>query len=117
MNSPIDAQGTGAIPAALGWIESAMLGTIATAIAVVAVAAIGLLMLAGRIDSRRAARVILGCFVLFGASSIAAGIMHSIGRGEVAAGQLAPPPPVYPSNSPAAPNTDPYAGAAVPPRR
>lgn len=40
----------------------------------VAVASIGFLMLTGRIEPRRAGRVVLDCFILFGASAIAAGI-------------------------------------------
>ena len=53
-----------------------LLGTIATVVAVIAVAAVGFMMLTGRINWRYGATVIVGCFVLFGASSIVAGI-HS----------------------------------------
>ena len=51
-----------------------MLGTVATTVAVIAVAAVGFMMLTGRINWRYGAVVILGCFVLFGATSIVAGI-------------------------------------------
>ena len=64
----------GAIPAAVRWIESAMLGSVATAIATIAVASIGYLAFTGRIDFRRSAQVIFGCFILFGAPVIAAGL-------------------------------------------
>lgn len=53
-----------------------MLGTFATVAAVIAVATVGFMMLTGRINWRYGVTVILGCFVLFGASSIVAGI-HS----------------------------------------
>jgi type IV secretion system protein VirB2 len=50
------------------------MGTVATVAAVVAVAVVGMMMLTGRINWRYGASVILGCFVLFGAASIVAGI-------------------------------------------
>jgi type IV secretion system protein VirB2 len=111
-----------AFAAAVQWLESTILGTVATAIAVIAVASVGFLLLSGRVDVRRAAQVIFGCFILFGASSIAAGIMRAVNAdGSPAEIQAAPlPPPIYP---PAAPQTrpaaaayDPYAGAALPSR-
>ena len=110
------------IGSALGWIEGTVLGTVATAVAVIAVAWIGFLMLSGRIDVRRAAHVILGCFIVFGASIMAAGIHSAIAGGEsdAATTEIAPPP-YYPLASAAAPQAgpsgyDPYAGAAVPRR-
>ena len=107
---------------ALGWIEHTALGTVAIAVAVIAVGWIGFLMLSGRIDVRRAARVILGCFIIFGASTITAGIQAAIfGREQSAADhvEVAPPPPAYPAApAQAAPSSyDPYAGAGLPPTR
>jgi type IV secretion system protein VirB2 len=69
-----DPQGSGAIIGAVHWLEGTLLGTVATVAAVIAVAVVGFMMLTGRIDWRRGAIVILGCFVLFGATSIVAGI-------------------------------------------
>jgi type IV secretion system protein VirB2 len=69
-----DPAGSGAIVGAVHWIEGTLLGTVATVVAVVAVAAVGFLMLTGRLNWRYGATVILGCFVLFGAASIVAGI-------------------------------------------
>jgi len=40
----------------------------------IAIAAVGFLMLTGRINWRHGAIVIVGCFILFGAASIVAGI-------------------------------------------
>ncbi|WP_259467664.1 TrbC/VirB2 family protein [Sphingomonas sp. PP-F2F-G114-C0414] len=71
---PGDPQGSGAIIGAVNWLEGTLLGTVATVAAVIAVAVVGFMMLTGRIDWRRGAVVILGCFVLFGATSIVAGI-------------------------------------------
>jgi len=62
------------ICAALYWLQSVLLGPIATTIAVIAVASLGFLMLSGRVDIRRAAQVAVGCFIIFGASTIAQGI-------------------------------------------
>lgn len=58
-----------------------MLGTVATVIAVIAVAVVGFMMLTGRMNWRYGASVILGCFILFGAASIVAGIQSAAGGG------------------------------------
>jgi len=72
-----DPDGSGAIVAAIAWLQGTLLGTIATVVAVIAVASVGFMMLTGRINWRYGATVILGCFILFGASSIVAGIHSS----------------------------------------
>jgi type IV secretion system protein VirB2 len=69
-----DPQGSGVIIGAARWVQGTLLGTVATVVAVVAVAVVGFLMLTGRMNWRYGAVVILGCFVLFGAASIVAGI-------------------------------------------
>jgi len=51
-----------------------LLGTFATVAAVIAIAAVGFMMLTGRINWRHGAVVVLGCFILFGAASIVGGI-------------------------------------------
>ena len=77
-----DPAGSGVIVSAVRWLEGTLLGTIATVVAVIAVASVGFLMLTGRINWRYGATVILGCFILFGAASIVAGIQStaSLGR-------------------------------------
>jgi type IV secretion system protein VirB2 len=72
-----DPQGSGVLVSAMHWLEGTLLGTVATVVAVIAVAAVGLLMLTGRISWRYGATVILGCFILFGAASIVAGIQST----------------------------------------
>ena len=69
-----DPAGSGPIVAALSWLQGTLLGNVATAIAVMAVAAIGFMMLTGRLNWRFGATVIIGVFILFGAASIVAGI-------------------------------------------
>ena len=70
----IDPAGSGVVVGALGWLQGTLLGTVATVVAVMAVAAVGFMMLTGRLNWRYGATVILGCFILFGASAIVAGI-------------------------------------------
>ena len=69
-----DPQGSGPIVGALAWLQGTLLGTVATTVAVMAVAAIGFMMLTGRMNWRFGATVIIGVFILFGAASIVAGI-------------------------------------------
>jgi type IV secretion system protein VirB2 len=71
-----DPTGSGVLVSAVGWLQGTLLGTVATVAAVIAIATVGFMMLTGRINWRYGATVILGCFILFGASSIVAGI-HS----------------------------------------
>ncbi len=71
---PVDPEGSGAIIRAVDWLQGTLLGTVATVVAVIAVAAVGFAMLTGRINWRHGSIVILGCFILFGATSIVAGI-------------------------------------------
>jgi type IV secretion system protein VirB2 len=72
-----DPQGSGVLVGAARWVQGTLLGSVATVVAVIAVAVVGLLMLTGRINWRHGAVVILGCFVLFGAASIVAGIQSA----------------------------------------
>jgi type IV secretion system protein VirB2 len=71
-----DPAGSGVFVSAVSWLQGTLLGTVATVAAVIAVACVGFMMLTGRINWRYGATVILGCFILFGAASIVAGI-HS----------------------------------------
>jgi len=72
-----DPAGSGPIVAALGWLQGTLLGNVATAVAVMAVAAVGFMMLTGRMNWRFGATVIVGCFVLFGAGAIVSGIQSA----------------------------------------
>ncbi len=76
-----DPEGSGAIVGALHWIQGTLLGTTATVVAVIAVAFCGYMMLTGRLNWRHGAAVILGCFILFGATSIVAGIQTAANGG------------------------------------
>jgi type IV secretion system protein VirB2 len=58
-----------------------MLGNVATAVAVMAVAAVGFGMLTGRMNWRFGASVIIGVFIIFGAATIVAGIQSAAAVG------------------------------------
>ena len=77
-----DPAGSGVLVSAVRWLEGTLLGTVATVVAVIAVASVGFLMLTGRINWRYGATVILGCFILFGAASIVAGIQSTATLGQ-----------------------------------
>jgi len=77
-----DPAGSGVLVSAVRWLQGTLLGTVATVVAVIAVATVGLLMLTGRINWRYGATVILGCFILFGAASIVAGIQSTASLGQ-----------------------------------
>ena len=105
------------LPAVL-WVQGILLGNIATTIAVVTVASIGFAMLTGRVDLRRGGTIILGCFIVFGASTIANGLRNAAQSPNTLSSQNAPaPPPAFAQptrTGAAATGYDPYAGASVP---
>jgi type IV secretion system protein VirB2 len=69
-----DPAGSSPLLAAAEWVQGTLLGNLATTAAVIAVAVVGFLMLTGRIEWRRGLTVIVGCFIIFGAAAIVAGI-------------------------------------------
>ena len=76
-----DPAGSGVIVGAVHWVQGTLLGTVATVVAVIAVAVVGFMMLTGRLNWRYGATVILGCFILFGATTIVAGIQGAAAGG------------------------------------
>ena len=119
MHNLTDPQGV-ALVAGARWIEGVLLGSVGTAIAVLAVGWLGVMILTGRLAARRALAVVLGCFFLFGSATVAAGLRA------LAAEVWTPPfqsqvrenfdPDWKPAPlTPAV--ADPYAGASVPVQR
>jgi type IV secretory pathway VirB2 component (pilin) len=114
-----DPAGSSVLVAAASWLQATLLGTVATTIAVIAVASIGFMMLSGRVNVRHGLTVIGGSFILFGATSIVAGL-QSLAPVQIAAAPVpyiaapivAAPPVAAPP--PASGGYDPYAGASVP---
>jgi type IV secretory pathway VirB2 component (pilin) len=110
-----------AIVAAVHWLVAVVQGSVASSIAMIAVAGVGLMMLVGRLDLKRAVRVILGCFLLFGASMVALGLVGAA-HGDAAPAPRDAAPPYHPPDAApltAAPSSryDPYAGAAFIPQK
>lgn len=103
-----------ALVTAVSWIQNILLGPFATAIAVIAVASIGFMMLTGRLNIRRGAYVILGCFIVFGAPVIVSGIVQAtspvVAHSSITVVESAPIE-AHVAVSPQ--QADPYAGAAL----
>jgi type IV secretory pathway VirB2 component (pilin) len=100
------------------WMQGAVLGTTATVVAIIAVATVGLLMLTGRLGLRRGLTVVLGCFILFGASGIASTLTGQSGTAKEQ--RLLPPKTnaLMQAQGASQPSSyDPYAGASVPSTR
>lgn len=117
MNTPIAPHGSDtSIAGAIDWINGVLLGSVAIALCVLAVALVGLLMLGGRLPVRHGMRVVLGCFVLLGAPAIAAGIAGAW-QEIPASPPLAPATAIEPIEEPRADlppaDYDPYAGASL----
>ena len=74
-----DPAGSGPIAGAVDWLQGTLLGNVATAVAVIAVAAVGFMMLTGRVNWKYGATVVMGLFILFGAASIVGGIRSVAG--------------------------------------
>ena len=105
-----------AIPTAVEWALGTLLGSVATGVAVLAVAFLGFGMLFGHLDWRTGARVVLGIFILFAAPMIARELA-ALARdgtgaetGHVATAGITQTNAI-PKNASAA---DPYAGAGLP---
>lgn len=105
--------------AAAQWVEATLTGSLATAISVIAIATVGFLMLSGRVNVRRGLTVILGCFILFGAATLAQGLLDIAGVRQEATSPRIDAIPVATSIDPALTASppdfpaDPYAGAAI----
>ncbi len=73
--------GSGPIVNAVSWLQGTLLGNVATAVAVIAVAMVGFMMLTGRMNWKFGATVVLGCFILFGSVAIVSGIQSAANAG------------------------------------
>lgn len=106
----------GAIAEAANWMASVLTGGVGTIVAILAVATAGFAMLLGRVSVRDGARVVIGCFVLFGAPLIG---RELLGLARWSSGPVAVETQpdkqgstVVPTPTPT--NRDPYAGASLP---
>ena len=109
------------VAAALDWIRLTLTGSLATGVAIIAVAWFGLMLVSGRLPRRRSIQLILGCFIIFGASSIAAGISQALNTSPAGPDSASVVPsvnvgPTAPRLAVASAPYDGYAGDALPPR-
>lgn len=112
--SLFDAGSGSTIGGAVSWLTGTLLGSVATLLCVLAVAVIGFAMLSGRLQIRRGAYVVLGCFVLLGAPIIASAFLSMVGSQAGVTEQRADSvkEPVPRAALPPA-DYDPYAGASL----
>lgn len=114
-----DPGNSASLVAAATWVEALVTGTTATIVATIAVACVGFLMLQGRLPLRRGLVVVMGCFIIFGSSALAEGLM-AVGQSASTFARNDPIAPATPAPPPVAPSQpsvyDPYAGASVPDR-
>ena len=86
-SSLFESRSEAGVSTSLNQVETLLLGDVSTVIAIVALASAGFLMLSGRLGLLRSMRVIVGCVVLFGASTITPLLMGS-GDGAEAAPRI-----------------------------
>lgn len=106
----------GAVSRALEFMQDTLLGSAATSIAIIAIAALGFMLLTGRVDVRRAARVVIGCFIIFGAATVGA-TLYQLSAKTSPTAPVSQPSPLSPEPLPPPASNmvyDPYAGASVP---
>jgi type IV secretory pathway VirB2 component (pilin) len=102
--------------AASEWTQGVLAGSLATSLCVIAIAILGLLLLAGRLRVGRSVEVVLGSFLLLGAGLLASQLQQlagsvagadASGREQIIVPETPSPPPPPPANY------DPYAGASL----
>lgn len=100
------------IGASVNWVEHLLLGSVATGVATIAVAVVGLATLTGRLGLRRGVCVIVGCFIITGAPSITQRL-STLARADPAPDAITSPAilPIAPPQASA--GYDPYAGAGL----
>lgn len=107
-----------AYPSAALWLQGLLLGPLASVLAVLAVALLGLAMLQGRLPVKRTAQIVAGAFILFGAPIIAQGLLIAATATPREAPRVAGIPPISQTAAPQpyrpANPFDPYAGASPP---
>lgn len=78
---------TGSVAGNAGdWLGELLGGELASALCIVAIAMLGMLMLGGRLPLRTGLKIVMGCFLLLGASLVAGGLQdvsRNIGGGSL----------------------------------
>jgi len=107
--------GTGSIGDAAAYVAEVLTGGLAMGLATLALAGVGFAMLTGRLELRRGAAVIVGCFLIIGAPVVARGIL-GFGAAAAQSAKLEMSAPVAPKPLEARKvqqSADPYAGASL----
>ncbi len=104
------------ILAAAAWVSHLLTGQTALILATVAIAVLGLTVMAGRLPIRRGIEVVIGIFLIFGAPIVAAGLSGT-NPTEADVPPAASSAPSVNAAPPTAAVYDPYAGASVPQNR
>lgn len=108
----MESTGPSNLIAPIMWLVSLATGQLAILTATFAVAVVGFAMLDGRLDWRRGAKVVLGCFLLFGAATISSAFLI-FGDSPPVIADIVP----QSSETPAvpSPDNDPWAHAGIEP--
>ena len=112
-SSLFDSPSRSSLGAAAEWLTGTLLGTVAVMLCVLAVAFVGVLTMSGRLAIRDGLRVVLGCFVLLGAATIASGLRDAAYRASSGASEPMQVPASPETALTPAPAYDPYAGASM----
>ena len=75
--SLFDVPASSVFAAAGQWVTGTLLGSVAVSLCVIAIAFVGLRMMTGHLAARDGLRVVIACFVLLGAATIAAGVRRA----------------------------------------
>jgi len=113
-SSLFEANGARPLGDAADWITGTMLGSVAVTLCVLAVAFVGFALVSGRMEIRGSIRVVLGCFTLLGAQTIASAFM-TVAEPQGRTIQFLPADPIAmdPRGDLPPANYDPYAGASL----
>lgn len=103
--------GSSALVQSVSWIERLVIGPLAVSLAVIAVAVTGLLMLRGHVSLEATFRMVMGCFIIFGAPAIALEIIKGAQGAALTHVEMTGTRTPVSSSTP--PTYDPYAGAAT----
>lgn len=111
--SLLDPSSSQTLSTSVEWMSGTMLLETATALCVIGVALLGFAMLTGRFHVRKGFGVVVGCFLVLGAPSVAAGLLTMINSSHNPSNAKLPPSPLLPdAREGLQPATkDPYAGA------
>jgi type IV secretory pathway VirB2 component (pilin) len=114
---PVDNAASASMVAAVDWLTVLILGRVGTAVAILAIAGLGMSLLYGRVPARKGAYIIFGCFMLFSSRAIALGLWGiTLAQGDDPLRVAHLEQPSYVARAPDPVLLDPYAGASVPVR-